>query len=214
MCALAEALALRQAAQLALAEAEGRWRRELGASAQERNRLRNEIKELKEKQQSGAGSAGGVATAQVQPSAKRARLGEDPPGQLGRLEAYARYHAAEAAQRAERDRADALELDLSRLLHEVQAQLPVHKERATRLTAALKSNEDLSSRLGTALRDIADARTESERRRIEVRICRWLHILNSPSSSSSSSSSSPSPSSSSPSSALVPVLWHLASDKK
>ena len=49
--ATSEASSMEGAARAALAEVEARWRRDQFAAAQERNRLRAEIKELKEQQQ-------------------------------------------------------------------------------------------------------------------------------------------------------------------
>ena len=126
-----EAAALAQAAKLALIEAEASRRQEWATHTQERNRLRAEIAALKENK--------GDSTS---PPAKKARLSGPtaeaapaPPQGLSRTEAYARYHDAEAALRAERDKTASLEASLAKLMGELQQKLPVYQERSSRLAA-------------------------------------------------------------------------------
>ena len=116
---------LASAARLALADAEKRWRRELGAAAEERNRLRAEIKKLQ-------AARGGTSVSplpggeRTSPAAKRARLSgggrkdienDVPPAPLdhalSRTELYARYHVAEAGWREEADKVATLERSLA-----------------------------------------------------------------------------------------------------
>ena len=70
---------------------------------------------------------------------------------------YAKYHAAETALLAEQDKVASLENSLSRLLKEMQQKLPVYKDNAARLSAALASNTALSERLALALRERDEA---------------------------------------------------------
>ena len=137
---LAEATRLREAAQAALGEAEARWRSQLGAATQERQRLRAEISTLTKRLLGGGDAKENVA--------KRQRVEADPAeAALGRTEVYARYHHAEAALRDERERASAAEEQLQRLLGRLQTQLPVYREQSERLRGALESNASLSQRL-------------------------------------------------------------------
>ena len=155
------------AARAALAEVEARWRRDQFAAAQERNRLRAEIKELKEQQQQQQQSvpSGVDHSSPPAPAAKRqkrASLGADEAmvqatQGLTRTEMYAKYHAAETALLAEQDKVASLENSLSRLLKEMQQKLPVYKDNAARLSAALASNTALSERLALALRERDEA---------------------------------------------------------
>ena len=171
-----ERLRLGEAARAALAEAEGRWRRELGAAAQERMRLRADIAALTQRRSkplvhSPPGRSDGDAHA-----AKRARVDAGPPiggsGEAGtalsRTELYAMYHGAEETLRVERERANDAEAQLARLLAELDTQLPIYKERSERLKAALQANTSLSERLASAHKETERLTGETGRLELEV----------------------------------------------
>eukprot|EP00900_Chrysochromulina_parva_P023805 jgi/Chrpa1/6058/Chrysochromulina_OHIO_Genome00001742-RA len=158
-----EDVRLGRAARLALQEAEARWRRELGAAANERNRLREEIRNLK-------GVPAPSDASSSEPAAKRQRLGPKGPAQplIGRTELYAKYHTVEEQLRAEKSKSADLEAQLSRLIDELHTHMPVLKERSVRLEAALASNTSLSERLTLALRESDAAHKAAEKLRVEV----------------------------------------------
>ena len=157
-----EDVRLGRAARLALQEAEARWRRELGAAANERNRLREEIQKLK--------GMPAPSDASSEPAAKRQRLSPKGPAQplIGRTEMYAKYHTVEEQLRAEKSKSADLEAQLTRLIDELHTHMPVLKERSVRLEAALASNTSLSERLTLALRERDAAHKAAEELRVEV----------------------------------------------
>ena len=160
---LDEEVRLGRAARVALAEAESRWRQALGSAAAERNTLRSEIKDLKNrlKPQQEDGH-----------TAKKARIvREQAPTvteqAMTRTEMYARYHESEEALRTEREKTASLEEQLNKLLAALQEQVPVLKERSTRLDAAVASNATLSENLKKALLDNQRIAKEAEEARAE-----------------------------------------------
>lgn len=155
-----EALRLGRAARSALAEAEARWRRELGAAAKERSRLRDEIRALKGQD--------------LEPAAKKARVGAKPADAplIGHVELYAKYHAVEESLRTERDKSSTLETQLSRLIEQLQTQIPVLKERSERLETTQQANASLSERLTVALRERSLAHKVADELRVEASAAR------------------------------------------
>ena len=151
---LEEAERLSGAARAALAEAEGRWRRQLGAAVAERQKLRQKLN-------------------QKSPDATRPAKRQkhhDTDSSLTRTEVYARYHDAEAALRTERFRAAEAEEQLMRLVSKVHVQLPIYQERSSRLQAALDANALLSQRLATA--QASDREKRKELDELGVEVCR------------------------------------------
>ena len=177
--AMQEQLRMGEAARAALAEAEGRWRRERGAAAAERMRLRAEIAALTSQRPCSHPRAD--LQEGRSPSAKRARM--DPgasvsPGEANsahsRTEVYAMYHQAEASMRAERERAEQAEAQLARLVSELEVKLPVYRDRSERLKTALTANAGLSERLAAAVAEVEGKRRECERLGLEVKVLRSL----------------------------------------
>mmetsp|Transcript_53934 Transcript_53934/g.159843 ORF Transcript_53934/g.159843 Transcript_53934/m.159843 type:complete len:808 (-) Transcript_53934:119-2542(-) len=176
-----EQLKLGEAARAALAESEGRWRRERGAAAQERMRLRADIAALTQRRSkplvhSPPGRAEGEGHA-----AKRARLDAGPPSlggadgnALSRTELYTMYHSTEEALRSERERAADAETQLARLLTELDVQLPIYMERSERLKGALERNSTLSERLASAHTEADRLTGEVGRLELEARVLRGL----------------------------------------
>ena len=170
-----EAVRMEGAARLALAEAETVRRKEWAAAAQERQRLRAEIRELQERI-GATGDSERVPPSSTSPAAKRARRHSPggavdlapPSGGMSRTQAYARFHEAEAALRAEQDKSAGLEASLGKLLGEMQQKLPIYRERSARLGAALDSHAEVSTRCGAALRERDAAVKTAEEVRVEV----------------------------------------------
>lgn len=165
-----ERLRLGEAARAALAEAEGRWRRERGAAAQEQMRLRAEIQALTQRRSNPIVPTERDGDA---PAAKRARLNTDPTADaslaaLSRTEVYAMYHSSEESLQAERGRRVEAEEQLTRLLTELEAQLPVYKDRSERLKSALESNARLSEKLGEASLRNTQLKDDVSRLNLEV----------------------------------------------
>jgi hypothetical protein len=160
-----ENVLLGRVARSALADAESRLRKEQFNAAQERNKLRAEIRDLKERKSARSGDGSSM------PAAKRPRH-EAPevqaPAHMGPTEAYTMYHAAEAALREEREKVGSLEASLDRVVTEMQQRLPVYKERSARLAVCLESNEDLSKRLSVAVSERDEAKKTAEQMLIEV----------------------------------------------
>ena len=79
-----------------------------------------------------------------------------------RTEAYARFHAAESALRTEREKTASLEESLGKLLGEMQQKLPIYRDRSQRLSSALESHAELTTRLGAAVRESVAACKERD----------------------------------------------------
>ena len=178
-----ERLQLGDAARKALAEAEGRLRRERCEAAQERMRLRKEIAALTQRRSKPAMNSPPGQVEGDAHVAKRARLDAGPPTgasregdpALSRTKLYAMYHEAEAALHVERERANEAEGQLARLLAELETQLPIYKERSERLKDTLQVNASLSERLTSANKEADRLTSETERLELEVRS--RLHLV-------------------------------------
>ena len=159
---LQESARLGEAARTALTQAESRWRQALGTAAQERLRLRAEIGVLRTGRDASLPAAKRQKTgAAPQAAASSSDDGGDPA--LSRTEVYVKYHEAEAARRAERERATEAETQLELVLEKLQKQLPVYHDKSERLRQALESNESLSGRLASAMGAEQKSKGDAER---------------------------------------------------